>query len=109
MRLQAIQATERESRREATVAPSQRAGRCDAAPKRAKICRFAIARRTMTAAVRRARTARRFAPASTRSMGNVARAAKGVLGRGVAASPPFQTRKLMVFLILLRPWTPLSF
>src|SRR5512135_3081803 len=102
MRRHAIQATERESSREVTVAPSQRAGFNDAAPKRPKICRFAIARRTTIAAVRRARPARRSAPASRTSTGRVARAAEGALRGGFAATSPFQTRKLMITRIVLR-------
>src|SRR6266508_283847 len=101
MRRQAAQATERDSRSEATIAPTQSVGFMDVAPKREKICRFAIARSTTTDPVRRARTPRRFAPASTSSIGSVARAAEGALGRGVAFSSPFQTRKLMVPVVLL--------
>src|SRR6266496_1460968 len=108
MRRQAAHAIERDIRSETAIAPIQSVGFMDAAPKREKICRFPIARSTTTDTVRRARTPRRFAPASTTSIGSVARAAEGALERGVAAPSPFQTRKLMVpgvllFLILLLP------
>src|SRR6266540_7249628 len=101
MRRQAAHAIERDIRSETTIAPIQSVGFVDAAPKREKICRFAIARSTTTATVRRARTPSRFAPASTTSIGSVARAAEGALGRGVGTSSPFQTRKLMVPVVLL--------
>jgi hypothetical protein len=65
------------------------------APGRANICQSAMPRRIVTDAVRRARTASRPAPASTRLAGSEASAAGAIAGRGVGADFPFQTRKLM--------------